>query len=72
MEAPGHSGHNHPFLLCGRAGGAINAGVHVNGNRDNMAKVHFACLRAMDVPVTAFGDPDPNKVAKEPLPGILA
>lgn len=56
--AGSHDYRDHPFLLVGKAGGALNAGIHYrdpsDGNR-NAPKVLLTAVRAAGVPTEALG-----------------
>ncbi len=44
-----------PVMLAGRAGGRINAGVHVKGNGDPITRIGLTLQQVMGVPVDKWG-----------------
>ena len=57
-KAGSHKYDDHPFVLVGKAGGGLKAGIHhrVEGSNTDAPKVMLTALRAVDVPVAAIGD----------------
>jgi hypothetical protein len=54
-RGPDHNFANFPLLVAGRAGGALVPGTHVALPGDNAARVPFTCLKAVGVPLDAWG-----------------
>ena len=55
-EGWNHTNDEFPVLLAGRAGGALNSGVHYrSSNRENTSKVLLTLLRAMGDPRPSYG-----------------
>ncbi len=50
-----HSHQNFPFLLAGRAGGALRTGLHVSLPGENATRVPFTLLRALGLPNASWG-----------------
>ncbi|MDQ3034675.1 MAG: DUF1552 domain-containing protein [Myxococcota bacterium] len=50
-----HSIDDYPILVAGLAGGALRGGIHHRAVDDNTSKVLLTLLRAMDLPLDAFG-----------------
>lgn len=69
-EGESHSVQDMPILLCGKAGGALQSGIHYRSTtEENAVRALFTCLRACDVPVDEFGA-GPDR-ADETLPALL-
>jgi hypothetical protein len=64
-----HDRHNTPFVLTGRAGGAMKLGRVLDCNDASHPDLYVAIARAFGLNITSFGDPTWNK---GPLPGVLA
>ena len=54
-DASAHDIHDFPFIVGGRAGGALRGDLHVRGDRSNASQVHLTLLRACGLPVSSFG-----------------
>lgn len=50
-----HSIDDYPILVAGRAGGALQSGIHHREEGGNTSKVLLTLLRAMDLPFDSFG-----------------
>ncbi len=50
-----HSLDDYPFLVAGRAGGRLRGGVHVRDVGGNASTILLTVLRAVGVPLAAFG-----------------
>jgi hypothetical protein len=50
-----HQYYNYPMLIAGRAGGKLNAGLHVKKNGDNPMRAMLAVMQAVGVPITSYG-----------------
>ena len=50
-----HSVDNIPVMTFGRAGGRIKTGLHIPGGGDPVTRVGLTCMRAMGMPVDAWG-----------------
>jgi hypothetical protein len=59
-NAGAHNYSDHPFLLVGKAGGAIDAGMHhrTSGSGFEAPKVLLTAVRAVGVEVAQIGDPN--------------
>jgi hypothetical protein len=64
-----HGSGNHPILLLGRAGGALDGGTNISASGRGVADVMLGCLRASGVPIESLGDPD--KATSSVAPGIF-
>jgi hypothetical protein len=54
-DASAHDINDFPFVIGGRAGGALKGDLHVRGDGSNASKVHLTLLQAAGLPVTSFG-----------------
>lgn len=54
-DATYHSSGDFPFIVAGRAGGALKGDLHVRGSGDNTSRIHLTLLQAAGIPVTSFG-----------------
>lgn len=55
-EGLDHSIDDYPILVAGKAGGALNAGIHVRGTGQNTTNVLLSCMKAVIGPtVTSAG-----------------
>jgi len=74
-EGNAHSCVDVPMLVIGRGGGTLRSGVHYRSKtRENVNKVMFTLLKAMGLPITAFGGSAGQAAGKiaETLSAILA
>jgi hypothetical protein len=74
-----HDYTDHPFLLVGKAGGALRAGRHVRdpdpAKNRNAPRVLLTALKAVGIPVERIGQDaggEGHRVATEPLGDLLA
>ena len=74
-RAGGHNYDDHPFILLGKAGGGINAGIHhrVEGSNSDAPKVLYSAVRAVgvDVPSIGHANSDGNRVASDVISEIM-
>jgi hypothetical protein len=54
-EGTTHSNHEHPVMLAGGAGGAMNTGTHYREEGGNLGRVHLTILKAMGIDVSSYG-----------------
>ncbi len=55
-EGLDHSIDDYPILVAGKAGGALNAGIHIRGSGQNTTNVLLSCMKAVIGPqVTSAG-----------------
>jgi hypothetical protein len=54
-DASDHSANDFPFIVAGKAGGALKGNLHVRGSGENSSRVHLSLLKACGLPVTSFG-----------------
>lgn len=65
-----HAMNDYPLLVAGRAGGALAyPGVHASLAGDNAARVPFTCLKAVGVPIDAWGSA--QFLTSAPVAGVL-
>jgi hypothetical protein len=72
-NAAAHDWRDHPFILLGKAGGAIKAGIHHrdgNGGNTNAPRVLLSAIRAVGVNVPQIGQA--GRVATDPISEIMA
>ena len=58
-------------MFIGKAGGAVNTGIHLKAKSDNLTKTMVAAVNAVGVTVPGIGDKGKALYASEPLAGIL-
>ncbi len=63
-NASSHSLTEIPALICGKAGGALKAGVHYVSPKESTAKALLTCMRAVGLTVPSYGS-DNNTVTDD-------
>jgi hypothetical protein len=74
QDAAAHGRNDHPFILLGRAGGAVAGGTYVRTPTSMyVGSVMISALNAVGVPAKAMGDPvqNPDCYATQPAAGIV-